>query len=86
MEQTKLFVSRVVRTLNWRLDVEKGEMIEQNANGMQYCKDHLSQPGSISQRDLDSICIIVNQTFYECGSNLMVSNSMGEFIPTYRKC
>ena len=82
---TKLFVSRVVRTLNWRIAVESGEMIEQRANGMEYCKDHLSHCTSpLSQRDLDSICNIVNTTFYECGSDLMVENSGGVFVPARR--
>ena len=85
LERTKLFVSRTIRTLNWRLDVETPEMIEQITNGMQYCKDHLSQPGAISQQDLNSICEIVNTTFQQADSLLRVSNSMGEFIPAKAK-
>lgn len=92
MDQTKLFIVRAIRTMNWRFDVESGEMIEQDAkqifdsplSGMQYCKDHLSHPGPISQKDIDSICAIVNLAFYNCGSDLMVKNSMGEFIPVHR--
>jgi hypothetical protein len=78
---TEIFANRVIRTIKWRLDVNKGEMIEQRKDGLQYCKDHLSHPGTISQKDLNSICVIVNNTFYECGSDLKVGNSMGEFIP-----
>ncbi len=79
--EQKLFIGRTVTTLCWRMDVDSGEMIEQRKDGVQYCKDHLSISGSISQTDLDSICAAVNLTFKSCGSNLKVSNNMGEFIP-----
>lgn len=82
--QQKLFIGRTIRTLNWRLAADRGEMIEQRKDGLQYCKDHLSHPGSISQEDLDSICDVVNDVFGRCDSDLRVGNNMGEFIPTNR--
>ena len=83
--EQELFVNCVMAAIKWRLDVDSGEMIEARKNGMQYCKDHLSHPGSMSQKDLNSICAIVNGMFSSCGSNLMIANSMGEFIPAWRK-
>lgn len=83
-KEQKLLIDRVITTFKWRMDVDRGEMIEQRINGMQYCKDHLSHSGGVSQKDLDSICDIVSDLFFKCGSDLTVDNSMGEIIPTTR--
>ena len=76
-----IFIIRVMKVLQWRVDCASGEMIESRYNGEQYCKDHLSVKGSISQDDLETICTIVNNTFETAGSNLRVVDSMGEFVP-----
>jgi len=82
----KRFINRVIVTLNWRLDVDDGEIIEQvKAGGLQYCKDHLSYHDKISQKDLNLICDIINDTFNKCNSKLTVRNSMGKILPDCRK-
>jgi len=80
-EKQKLFVSRVIKAIKWRIDVDSGEMVEQVKDGEQYCKDHLSYAGSVSQIDLELIGDIVNSVFDKCDSNLMVGDSMGEILP-----
>jgi hypothetical protein len=76
------FCNRVRTALQWRLDVAKGEMIEQRLAGHDtYTKDYLGFAGTVSQRDLENICSIVNDTFRLGGSSLRVRNSMGEIHP-----
>ena len=84
-DEHRLFIDRAMKVIRWRMDVESGEMIEQIKDGEQYCKDHLSVKGTISQRDLGAICATVNEVLYQSCSDIMVSNSMGEFIPAQRK-
>ena len=84
-KEQRLFIDRAMKVVRWRMDVDSGEMIEQRKDGEQYCKDYLSVKGSISQRNLAGICATVNEVFYQSGSDLMVGNSMGEFIPSTAK-
>ena len=81
-DKHRLFIDRVMKVMAWRLDIESNEMIECVKDGEQYCKDHLSIKGTISQRDMDAICYTVNEVLYQSGSTIMVANNMGEFLPT----
>ena len=78
-----LYHKRFISVLNWRLDIEKPEFIEKlnSITGLQYCKDHYSIEGSISQDDLNKICDQVNIVLERMGNKLRITNSMGEFIP-----
>lgn len=84
-KEQHLFIDRTIKVMAWRTDVEIGELIEQRRDGEQYCKDHLSVKGGISQGDLETICDVVNDAFLKSGCDLMVSNSMGEFTPARRE-
>lgn len=84
-DEHRLFINRAMKVMAWRMDVASGEMIEQIKDGEQYCDDHLSVKGTISQIDLDAICATVNEVLYQSGSDIMVANCMGEFIPAKRK-
>lgn len=80
----KLFMERVRTTIQWRLDWEAGEMIEHDdLKGGRYTKTHLSFAGTVSQKDLNSICETVNLGFTRCHTSMHISNSMGEIIPAY---
>lgn len=67
--------------IKWRLDVERGEMIECTANGQQYCRTHLTFRGESRQEQLNGICCTVNAFFERAGSPLRVTNYMGELRP-----
>lgn len=60
--------------LQWAEDCINGEMIE----APNYTRQYLGFPCSVSQRELDAICLALN-TFYDAlASPLRVGNSMGE--------
>lgn len=73
--------SNLYLAIRWREDVQAGEMIQ----SFSYSKTHLTlaRPGgnSISQKELDVICEVANRWWVLTGSNLRVSNHMGEIIP-----
>lgn len=74
----------LITALRWREDVESGEMITSKG----YQKNHLNLPrsgGLISQGDLDAICDVANRWWLLCGSDLRITNSMGEIIPGFAK-
>lgn len=77
----KLFINRVIDTMRWRLGGESAETVEQRKDGLPFVVFGHVDDGIISQKDLNLICDIVNDTFKECGSSLAVDCSMGEFIP-----
>lgn len=80
------FLSRVRLTLQWIEDLIEGDFIEQHSpEGRQYCKNHLSFEGSISQHDLTTICLFVNDVLAASGVfALRISNSMGEIVPIWK--
>ncbi len=62
--------------LQWREDVESGEMIE----ARNYDKTYMGF-GEVSQKELDAICKAINVFYAEMGSRLRIHNSMGELRP-----
>ena len=86
LNEHSLFMDRVGLVLQWRRDIERWEYKKDKERlfrerNVQYCKDHLSVSGSISQDDLCLICSIVNDIFERAGLKIRVVDSMGEFIP-----
>ena len=86
LNEHSLFMDRVALVLQWRRDIERWEYTYKKEkpfreNNVQYCEDHLSTSGSISQDDLELICSIVNDIFEKAKLKIRVVDSMGEFIP-----
>lgn len=76
---------KIGRALQWVSDLQYGEMIEQTGSGLRpdYTKEYMSFQ-SVSQKDLDFICDIVNQVLEYKGTKLRVVNSMGELHPAHK--
>jgi len=84
-EEDSLLVTRLILVLQWRRDVEEGEMIERlpsATNPGAYRKDYLSFASEISQRDLDRLTQAANLAFGCLGLTLQVENTMGEIHPS----
>lgn len=70
------FVEKLILTLRWITDVERGEMIEAPS----YTRTYLGFP-QVSQKHLTRICVIVNLILAFEKSAYRITNSMGEIIP-----
>jgi hypothetical protein len=77
-ERHKIFMIRVAKVLQWRVDVESGEMIE---HGDTYCKDHLIIEDNLDPTYLRRICSAANDVFRTSGCNLMVYANKGKVVP-----
>jgi hypothetical protein len=83
-ERHKIFMIRVAKVLQWRVDVESGEMIEHVvvlSPREQYCKDHLIIEDNLDPTYLRRICSAANDVFRTSGCNLMVYANKGKVVP-----
>ena len=67
-------LDQLMQVLSWVKDLQEGEMIEKAGR----TRNYLSVKGTISQMDLDAICLFVNE---ELDTPVRLCNNMGEFIP-----
>ena len=68
---------KLAQAILWREYIEVGEMIQSPG----YNKTYMSFKESVSQMELDAICIAINTYYKAMGSNLRIVNSMGELRP-----
>jgi hypothetical protein len=84
-DRHKIFMNRVVKVLQWRVDVESGEVIEHVvvlSPNEQYCKSHLTFDAAlIDPTYIRRICSAANDVFRTSGCNLMVYAVDGRVIP-----
>jgi hypothetical protein len=73
--------NKLIRALQWRDDVESGEIIERQ----HYRHDYMAFPNGVTQKELDTICLAANAFYKVIGSNVRIGNHMGELIPGYEK-
>lgn len=73
------FIEKLILTLRWITDVERGEMIEAPS----YRRNYLGFP-QVSQTHLTRLCVIVNLVLAFEKSAYRITNAMGEIIPFER--
>jgi len=74
-------LKRITEVLNWRQEIERGEMIQDRFHK----KEYMSFEGTISCDDLDVICDAVNDVFKRLHTKYRVGWSAGEIIPYKEK-